>query len=65
MKSSDRIFYLHDFSLDTKKQVQQRVRYSLWQALGDVGGFHDGLSLLVGILMSPLATLLFKRDFVA
>ena len=33
-------------------------------ALGDIGGFHDGMNLLVGILMGPLSAALFFQSFV-
>ena len=43
---------------------QKRARYSLWHALGDVGGFHDGLILFVRLVLSPLAAHRFYVDLV-
>ena len=45
----------HRIYPDVNKQVNIRVRYSFWDALSDVGGFHDGLCLLVRLFMGPLA----------
>ena len=33
-------------SLNGWLKVEQRTRYNMWDLLGDVGGFHDGLFLL-------------------
>ena len=43
-------------------QVMQRVRYNFWQALADVGGFHDGLKLLVSLFIAPVSSILFEND---
>mmetsp|Transcript_22119 Transcript_22119/g.27214 ORF Transcript_22119/g.27214 Transcript_22119/m.27214 type:complete len:127 (+) Transcript_22119:950-1330(+) len=39
-----------------------RTRYSFWKALGDVGGFHDGLIFLVRLIMAPYSAALFFAD---
>ena len=44
--------------------VGKRVRYSYWDALADVGGLHDGLSLIVKLLIAPLASTYFSHDLV-
>ena len=31
------------------------MRYGVWQALGDIGGFYDGLGLMIGYLISQIA----------
>ena len=49
--------------MDGYVQVEQRTRYSFWNLLGDVGGFHDGLFLLVSIFYAPFASLAFSLDF--
>ena len=41
-----------------------RVRYSYWDALSDVGGFHDGLSLIIRILIGPFAANFFQNDLI-
>ena len=41
-----------------------RKRYSFWEALGDIGGFFDGLRLLIGLFMAPLSGAFFTDDFV-
>ena len=43
-------FYLHG-----KSMIHQRLRYGVWQALGDVGGFYDGLGLMFGSIISQFA----------
>ena len=51
--------YLSGYAL-----VNQRVRYSFWELLGDVGGFHDGLFLVVAIVYAPFSAFAFTLDFV-
>ena len=43
-------------------QIEKRIRYNFWTALGDIGGFHDGLFLLLSIFMGPFSAKLFKND---
>ena len=52
------------FELDNKKTQIQRQRYTFWAALGDIGGFYDGLNLLISIFLAPLSSALFFNDFV-
>ena len=60
--STDSTDYEHVFELDNKMKVSSRVRYSLWQALGDIGGFHDGLFMVVRFLLAPIAATFFHKD---
>ena len=53
---------MHVFNLDTVKQVNKRVRYNVWQAISDVGGFKDGLTLIVSTFLHSVASTLFVRD---
>ena len=39
-----------------------RKRYSAWEVLSDIGGFHDGVVLIVSYFISPLASTLFQVD---
>ena len=57
--------YSHVFELDNQVQMQSRTRYSFWQALGDIGGFHDGLLLLLRYLVAPIAATLFQNDLLS
>lgn len=52
-----------EFRLHTLVHTMTRTRYSFWQALGDIGGFHDGLVLLVRLFMGPISAFVFKADF--
>ena len=56
--------YTVEFRVSNDRKVIQRSRYSFWQALGDIGGFHDGLCLIIGLLLEPLSATLFKKDLV-
>ena len=40
-----------------------RTRYSFWVALGDIGGFFDGMGLLTRIFMGPLSAVFFFNNF--
>ena len=41
-----------------------RKRYSFWEALGDVGGFYDGICLLIWMFMAPITRVIFTNDIV-
>ena len=43
------------FRLHGKNMIQQRIRYGVWQTLGDVGGFYDGIGLMIGSVISQFA----------
>lgn len=43
-------------------QILTRVRYNFWMLLADVGGFHDGLRLLVSFLLAPITAIFFEND---
>ena len=44
-------------------RIQERTKYGVWDLLGDVGGFHDGMFLVVGILLGPYAAIATRLDF--
>ena len=50
--------------LDDEYEVRKRVRYGFWQALSDVGGVHDALSIIVRVFFGPLAANYFQQDLV-
>ena len=33
--------------LSNNMHIMERKRYNIWDALGDIGGFHDGIYLLI------------------
>ena len=53
-----------EFFIDTEVKKQTRFRYNFWQALGDIGGIHDGFNLLISIFMSRLSAAFFFSSFV-
>ena len=57
--------YSRSFILDVDYMELKRVRYNFWDALGDIGGFHDGIILLIRILMGPFAAHSFIMDLIA
>ena len=40
------------------------VRLSVWQALSDLGGFYDGIFVLVKAFIAPVAATLFHTELV-
>ena len=38
------------------------MRYNLWMALSDVGGFHDGIFIIMSLFMVPLSSAIFHYD---
>ena len=55
-------FYEHLFYADDSIQVIKRIRYNFWMALGDIGGFYDGLRLVLALFMAPIAAIFFEND---
>ena len=45
-------------------QQMATVRLSFWQALSDLGGFHDGIFVLVKAFIAPIAASLFQAELV-
>ena len=35
--------------------IEARTKYNIWDLLGDVGGFNDGLFLVVSLFMAPIS----------
>ena len=58
------IRYTHEILLDYDKQILKRTRLDYLQILERVGGFHDGLVLVIGNLLVPLAATYFNKDFI-
>ena len=46
-------------ALSGNLQIEGRTRYNVWDLLGDVGGFHDGLHLLASGFVAIYASLAF------
>ena len=44
--------------------VMERKRYNCWDALGDVGGFNDGLVLVLQIFMARYSSMMFEHSIV-
>ena len=43
-------------------KIIERTRYNVWDLLGDVGGFNDGLHLVGYFLISSYASFSFKQS---
>ena len=56
--------YRHIFRIDSEMQVQKRHRYTFWELLSDTGGFHDGLCLIIFLIMSPISSNKFQNDLI-
>ena len=56
---------LISFTLSDDIVIEKRTRYTLWDLLGDVGGFNDGLVLVLQILTSAYSAVSFKTQFLA
>ena len=55
---------LHFCQIDVQKQFIKRNSLDIWDLVADVGGFHDGLLLLVGLAMYPFSTCLYQQDVI-
>ena len=45
--------------------IEKRTRYSIWDLLGDVGGFNDGLILVCKFLTAAYSAASFNTKFLA
>ena len=59
---TDDYLYEQNFFIDNKVKVEKRIRYNFWMALGDVGGLHDGLYIILSVIIMPIAATLFEND---
>ena len=53
----------HHIRLDNREQLVVRTRLDFWEVIAKIGGYHDGLVLLGGLLLFPLSASYFHRDF--
>ena len=53
------------FYLSNNIVKEKRTRYSIWDLLGDVGGFNDGLILVCQLLTAAYSAASFKTKFLA
>ena len=45
-------------------QEMATVRLSFWKALEELGGFHDGIYVLLSVMIRPVAAALFQSELV-
>lgn len=50
--------------MSNEMNIAERKRYNWWDALGDIGGFHDGLVLLVRFFLAPYSAAMFNHHLV-
>lgn len=44
-------------------KIMERKRYTFWDVLGDIGGFHDGVILVLYFMMAPYSAKAFFNKF--
>ena len=49
-----RVFYRTIFTLSDKQVTHKREAYTLFDLIGDVGGFYDGIILIVSFFISGI-----------
>ena len=54
-----------DFHLSYDIVIEKRTRYTIWDILGDVSGFNDGLILVYQLLTSFYTAVSFKTQFLS
>ena len=48
------------FYLDGRLNIEQRTRYNVWALLGDVGGFREGIYLVLELFIGSYSALAFQ-----
>ena len=56
--------YFHEIVLDVDKHILERAYLNFMEVVENVGGFYDGLYLLLNIFIAPLAATFYEQDFV-
>ena len=56
--------YEHNFQIDPRMQQMTTIRLSFWTALSDLGGFYDGLYVLIRFFVMPIAASFFQAELV-
>ena len=56
--------FSHICRINTDKLKMIRTKFNVWDAIGFIGGTHDGIYLIVGILLRPISACLFQIDLV-
>ena len=51
------------FTLGDTIVIESRYSYTLWDLVGDVGGFHDALIIMCELLTGVYAAIAFKTNF--
>ena len=51
--------FSHICRINTDKLKMIRTKFNVWDAIGFIGGTHDGIYLIVGILLRPISACLF------
>ena len=56
-------FFRMEMELGNRIHTEKRVRYSIWNLISDVGGFSDGIYLILKIFMTAYSSIAFKKNF--
>ena len=52
-----------EIELGNRIHTEKRERYSIWNLISDVGGFNDGIYLVLSLFMTAYSALAFKTNF--
>ena len=56
-------YFSINMELGNRIYTEKRVRYSIWNLISDVGGFSDGIYLVLRIFMTAYSGMAFKTNF--
>ena len=56
--------FVHEFHLDTNIQILKRSQVNFWEFISEIGGYHDGLCLIVGLAVRAWSASYFEHDLV-
>ena len=57
-------YFTLDFMLADESIIENRKRMNFWEILAEVGGFQDGVTILVQIIMVPFSSRIFAQALV-
>ena len=54
-----------EMELGNRVHTEKRVRYSIWNLISDVGGFSDGIYLILSFFMTSYSAMAFETAYLS
>ena len=61
-EQAEKLLFKLYFEIEPEVQMMSRKRYNFWELLSDVGGFFEGVKLLLSFFLTTISAIYFKLD---